>query len=130
MGSAFCPKPELYLTGHDPQKIFRELAEMGECKVTANDENVVALDKHDVAGSQLTWQIELKTSSLENEIQAVFEWVLDACDLTIEEVEALLARDMEAVLSKPEILPVVSSEPSRPTVVASGCCTSPTFLLI
>ncbi|MEO1143790.1 MAG: Hpt domain-containing protein [Pseudomonadota bacterium] len=36
----FAPHNELYLNGHDPQKIFRELADLGSCEIRVNSEKL------------------------------------------------------------------------------------------
>ena len=87
----FKPKGELYLTGHDPQKIFRELRELGDCTITPQLENIRTLEKHELSGGSLYWNISLETSSLENEVREVFEWVTDACELSIVEEESELS---------------------------------------
>ncbi len=92
---SFAPKQELYLNGHDPQKIFRELMDLGECTITPDDSRVAGLERHDLANDHLSWTITLETASLENEVQAVFEWVLDACELDIKEIETGSAADAD-----------------------------------
>lgn len=82
----FVPVHDLYLTGHDPQRIFRELKELGECVFTANDEKISALDKFDFKTNQLSWNIVVETTVTESEVASVFEWVSDCCDLTISQV--------------------------------------------
>ena len=84
----FAPQNELYLNGHDPQKIFRELAELGTCDISVNTEKLSSLDKFDTGTTELSWDITIETASLENDVRAVFEWVSDCCELQITEEES------------------------------------------
>ncbi len=91
----FAPHNELYLNGHDPQKIFRELADLGSCEIRVNTEKLSSLDKFDTSSTELSWNITIETTSLENDVRAVFEWVSDCCDLQITEDETdALASDI------------------------------------
>ncbi|MEM8652795.1 MAG: chemotaxis protein CheA, partial [Pseudomonadota bacterium] len=91
----FAPHNELYLNGHDPQKIFRELADLGSCEIRVNSEKLSSLDKFDTSSTELSWNITIETTSLENDVRAVFEWVSDCCDLEITEDETdALASDI------------------------------------
>ena len=84
----FAPHNELYLNGHDPQKIFRELAELGTCEIRVNTEKLSSLDKFDTGSTELSWNITIETTSLENDVRAVFEWVADCCELQVTEDES------------------------------------------
>lgn len=82
----FAPTHDLYLTGHDPQRIFRELASLGECAFTPNDEKIKALDKFDFKTNQLSWNIVVETTVTESEVGSVFEWVSDCCTFKITQI--------------------------------------------
>lgn len=79
----FAPKPDLYLRGHDPQRIFRDLASVGEVQIKANTDEIESLDKIDLTKTFLSWDIQLSTQSTSDEVEAVFEWVEDLSDLSI-----------------------------------------------
>lgn len=82
----FAPVHDLYLTGHDPQRIFRELRELGDCIITPNDQEIKALDKFDFKTNQLSWDIVVETNVTESEVVSVFEWVTDCCEMSISQV--------------------------------------------
>ncbi|MBL1405493.1 MAG: chemotaxis protein CheA [Hyphomicrobiales bacterium] len=79
----FAPVHDLYLTGHDPQKIFRELKELGDCEFKPNDQAVKALDKFDFKTNQLAWEIIVETTVTQSEVESVFEWVSDCCTMSV-----------------------------------------------
>lgn len=85
----FAPSNELYLHGHDPQRIFRELAELGACTIDADTENVPPLDGYDTKKTNLSWTITISTEASEDEIKAPFEWVEELCELSIESAGAM-----------------------------------------
>lgn len=82
----FAPVHDLYLTGHDPQRIFRELNDLGECEYKPNDEAIKALDKFDFKTNQLSWDIIVETTVTQSEVESVFEWVSDCCKMTVTQV--------------------------------------------
>jgi len=82
----FVPKPELYLHGHDPQKVFRELSKLGTCIFTRNLSNVPPLDKFDPKYTNLSWSISVQTDANEQALMTPFEWIEGLCDLSIAEI--------------------------------------------
>ena len=97
----FAPTPEMYLVGHDPKQVFRELRELGTCTIECNSENLPALDQYQTDKCYLTWNITLETEKLEDEIRAVFEWVEGMATL---EIQGSAAEGEEPAVSLDDIL--------------------------
>lgn len=85
----FKPHTEMLRTGNDPVRMLRALAELGELDVEANIAELPSFNDLTPEDSFLSWTMTLKGDGVsEADIQEVFEWVDDECDL---EVSALSA---------------------------------------
>lgn len=82
---SFAPQASLYLKGHDPLRLFRELADLGTLSVTCDQSALPNLAELSPDESYLKWHIELETESGRDDIEAIFDWVDGECSLTIEE---------------------------------------------
>ena len=80
---AFAPKPSMYMSGNDPLRIIRELAELGEMKVDCDLSGLPAFGDLDPPQSYLKWTLTLPGSASEAVIRDAFSWVEDECDLSI-----------------------------------------------
>ncbi|GAB3738084.1 chemotaxis protein CheA [Silanimonas algicola] len=80
---AFAPKPSMYMSGNDPLRIIRELAELGEMKVECDLSGLPAFGDLDPTQSYLKWTLTLPGSASEAVIRDAFSWVEDECDLSI-----------------------------------------------
>ncbi|MCB1438508.1 MAG: chemotaxis protein CheA [Nitratireductor sp.] len=83
----FKPKHEMYLNGHDAQRLLADLREMGELEVVCDTSAIPPLDEFDSRASYLGWTLNLVTESDITEIEAIFDWVEGLCDLEIEAVD-------------------------------------------
>jgi two-component system chemotaxis sensor kinase CheA len=80
---AFAPKPSMFLSGNDPLRILRELAELGPLKSTCDASALPAFADVEPSRSYLCWTLELPGSASEAAIREAFAWVEDECDLGI-----------------------------------------------
>lgn len=80
---AFAPKPSMFMSGNDPLRILRELADLGPLKAEADLSKLPAFAGLDPAQSHLTWTLRLPGSANEAAIRDAFAWVEDECDLSI-----------------------------------------------
>jgi two-component system, chemotaxis family, sensor kinase CheA len=80
----FHPHAGMLAGGNDPLRLIRELAALGEIVVAADLARLPALAKLDPTECHLGWDIELKAPVRREDIAAVFDWVADECDLSIE----------------------------------------------
>jgi two-component system chemotaxis sensor kinase CheA len=81
----FAATPQLFHRANDPLILIRELKSLGTLETSVDDSGLPALADMDADGSYLTWSFRLITSAAREDIQSVFEFVLDDCELSIEE---------------------------------------------
>lgn len=81
----FIPETNVLLTGNEPLRLFRELEQMGEYSVTANVDEIPEFGMLTVDECYISWVIELKTDADIDDINEVFEWVIDECKLNVTE---------------------------------------------
>jgi two-component system, chemotaxis family, sensor kinase CheA len=93
----FRPDPGMFACGGNPMVLFRELSALGEINVQAHTDAVPALDALQPTVCYLSWTIQLRTISDENEIRDVFLFVEDGAELSIEQASALQSADRQAV---------------------------------
>ena len=93
----------LLKTGNEPVRMFRELATLGELTVTADLQGVPDLYQLDPEECHLSWKLDLRGYVPVNEIDDIFDWVEDDCDLA-----------KQALFSETQFI----SE--QPTVIASS----------
>lgn len=80
----FKPHTEMLRTGNDPVRMLRALGELGKLDVEANISELPSFNDITPEDSFLSWTITLTGNDInEADIQEVFEWVDDECDLEI-----------------------------------------------
>jgi two-component system chemotaxis sensor kinase CheA len=82
----FIPNMDLYQTGNDPLRIFRELEELGDLSSEANVDGLPPFNEYDAEECYMSWNLTLKGEVSEEQVKEVFEWVEDECDLTITQI--------------------------------------------
>ena len=70
----FVPGPELLRHGNDPIRILRELASLGELKVSADAGGIPTLAELDPEVCRLRWNLEVLGEIDRAAVHAVFEW--------------------------------------------------------
>jgi len=98
---SFCPHADLLKTGNDPVRMFRELSELGDLEVIVDLQGVPQLFDLAPEECHLSWTLILKGDVQREEIDDIFDWVEDECDLSI-----------QALNSGEEPLNTLQSEPS------------------
>ncbi len=78
-------KPDLPIlkTGNDPINLFRELEELGELTVIANIDAIPDFADLDPQSCYLSWELILRSEANDTDIEEIFEWVIDECELNI-----------------------------------------------
>ncbi|MBL4639244.1 MAG: chemotaxis protein CheA, partial [Kordiimonadaceae bacterium] len=79
----FTPKEAMYRHANEPLLIIRELRELGEMETTIDTSRVPCLISIEPEDAYFSWVFDLKTKENRDEIDEVFEFVIDDCDLTI-----------------------------------------------
>ncbi len=87
----FKPEPQILLTGNEPIRIFRELEGLGELSVAAKTDQIPEFQQLTIDECFISWEILLTTESDKEEIESAFDWVLDECELSIEDVSSASA---------------------------------------
>jgi two-component system chemotaxis sensor kinase CheA len=78
---AFSPHLHLLKTGNEPARMFRELATLGELTTIVDLQGVPDLYDLDPEECHLSWKLNLQGNISAAEIDEVFDWVADDCDL-------------------------------------------------
>jgi len=78
---AFSPHLHLLKTGNEPARMFRELATLGELTTIVDLQGVPDLYDLDPEECHLSWKLNLQGNISAAEIDEVFDWVEDDCDL-------------------------------------------------
>ncbi|MCW8987490.1 MAG: chemotaxis protein CheA [Gammaproteobacteria bacterium] len=86
---SFHPHIDLLKTGNDPVRILRELSELGEIESTMDASSLPDFENLDPEECHLGWDIELKGEVKREDIDEVFAWVEDECDLTITAIKTV-----------------------------------------
>lgn len=115
----FAPHRDIMLTGNDPLRILRELARLGEATMEVDDSGLPSYPDVDPEQCYLRWTISLRGNVCENDIQEVFAWVEDECDLTIETQSVAVPVAVEGdgdepVAVTPAAAPAKTAPASRP----------------
>lgn len=95
---SFVPERSLFQTGNDPLAIIRELGELGELEVQADPSRIPNFNLLDSEECFLSWSFKLYGDASRVQIDELFAWVEDICDLKIEAIEANTGSSM---VSKP-----------------------------
>ncbi|MGF1697294.1 chemotaxis protein CheA [Vibrio lamellibrachiae] len=99
----FKPHKEMFFSGNDPLRIIRELMESNDQgSIKACLDQLPELAEIEEELSYLNWEITINGEVPLSDIEEVFEWVEDECDLTIEPHYA--PQDTELAAQQPEEL--------------------------
>ncbi|WP_019571913.1 chemotaxis protein CheA [Thioalkalivibrio sp. ALMg3] len=99
----FQPYADLMRTGNDPLRMFEVLEELGTLSVHCETDRLPDhADAFDPEDCHLAWTLELEGDATRDQIQEVFEWVEDECDLLIEPLGAASEPTPEAPLLTPD----------------------------
>ena len=82
----FTPTPQLFHRANDPLILIRELKSLGSLETEVYSEGLPSLEDMEADGAYLSWRLKLTTSAAIEDIRNVFEFVLEDCQLNIEEV--------------------------------------------
>jgi two-component system chemotaxis sensor kinase CheA len=80
----FRPEEDVLKSGNEPLFIIRALQDLGELKVTAEIDNIPSINEIIADQCYISWRLLLKTNQEKEEIEEIFDFVEDMCDLKIE----------------------------------------------
>ena len=92
----FEPKPGFYARANEPLILLRDLARLGEMKVTCDLARLPTLAELDPEGAYLAWNVVLDTEATESAIRDIFEFVEFDCDISVEAIQSESAFDDDA----------------------------------
>ncbi len=111
---AFIPKPQLLRTGNDPVKLFHVLADIGDVTSVTHSATLPSFTSMDAELCYLSWEILLSTGEaqehVEQQVQQVFEWVADECELAIKPVSGLFDQQRAELASEPVLKTAAASK--------------------
>lgn len=84
----FSPHVHLLKTGNDPVRMFRELAELGELTVKVDFQGVPDFQQLDPEECHLSWDLQITGDISREQIDDVFDWVEEDCDLAVQQLTA------------------------------------------
>ncbi len=84
----FKPLPGMFKSCNDPLLMFRELRTLGELDICVDGVEALDFDTLDPEVCQLAWQLRLNASVSREQVEEVFAWVTDECELVLEPIEA------------------------------------------
>ncbi|WP_419903928.1 chemotaxis protein CheA [Kiloniella sp.] len=79
----FAPKIDLLQHANEPLLLVREMKELGELTTTVNTDRLPNIQKIVSDEAYLTWVFELTSECTLADVEEVFEFVTEDCDLTI-----------------------------------------------
>ena len=109
----FTPEPSLFMSGNDPLRIFRDLAEHGELEATVDDARLPPFSELDPFEAHLAWDLMLPGSVPRHAIQDAFAWVDDQCTLEVEAVRAETPAPAPSLAAADPALPSTAADPAR-----------------
>ena len=80
----FVPKQQFFSRGNDPLLILRDLKKLGDLSLKAKTNRVPIGDLFDPERCYLSWDMHLRGDATQAQIEELFEWVVDDCDLKID----------------------------------------------
>lgn len=92
----FAPAPGLFMSGNDPLRILRELEELGPLEAVPQLERLPGFEELDPLQAVLKWSLTLQAPVARSDIQAVFAWIEDECELELTPIQAAPSSAAEA----------------------------------
>jgi len=80
----FAPYPGMLRSGNEPSRMFRELAGLGELTVTLDERGLPDWDALEPEDCYLAWDLRLEGEISSAQVDEIFEWVEDECELVVE----------------------------------------------
>lgn len=113
---AFSPHLTLLKTGNDPVRMFRELSALGDLHVTADLQGVPDIFELDPEECHLSWKLDLDGDIAVQDIDEIFAWVEDDCDLAKQPIFSSITEP--ATANKPISTTVIESAAPETSVPA------------
>ena len=100
----FKPQPTLFENGNSATRLLRNLGQLGEMSVECDLSALPHFDDINPDAVYANWTITLETEASEDDIQEIFEFAIDDCELIVEKKESeALESDPLAAFSLPDL---------------------------
>lgn len=117
----FIPDRDILKSGNDPVRIFAALEELGYLQVAPIVDVVPPFAEMDAESLYLGWEITLESAAGEAAIREVFEWVIDTCELTVQDISPPPATPvLAAMIASPTEKAEVKSSPPEGSSIRVG----------
>ncbi|EWH08703.1 CheA signal transduction histidine kinase [Catenovulum agarivorans DS-2] len=83
----FVPSEDILMTGNEPLFLIQELTELGDHEVELITEHIPQWQQLKPEYCYLRWVVKLYCDCTEQQINEVFEWVADECEIKIEKLQ-------------------------------------------
>ena len=115
----FRPIPGILKSCNDPLRLFRELATLGELEVHSDGYEHLDFENLDPEECHLNWQLILRGDVNSDQLEEVFAWVRDECELNITPI--LMGPNIESSEGKASGEIVENPEPAtKPAKTVGG----------
>jgi len=112
---SFQPHTDLLMAGNDPVRMFRALAELGELNAEVDFSNLLPFSELAPEDLYLSWIVTLVGDIAQADIEEVFEWVEDDCDLTMTPLSSVAEKEtFEGSSPVPEVVEPIQAVPVEP----------------
>ncbi|MCK7595124.1 chemotaxis protein CheA [Pseudomarimonas salicorniae] len=79
----FKPHPSMFMSGNDPLRILRELQRLGDARTECHFDRLPGFADMDPFEVRLWWEVSIDGALKKAQVEDVFSWVEDECDLEI-----------------------------------------------
>ena len=109
----FKPHRNLFVSGNDPLRILRALGDLGKIQVAVDSRKLPGWGEFDPEQSYLSWKIHLEAAVSKQQIQDLFMWVIDDCDLKLKPTKDDKPQASAGSAQKKRVSPVASASERR-----------------
>ena len=124
----FKPHSNMLMTGNDPVRMLRSLEDLGELTAEADLSDLPPFADMVPEDAYISWVMTLTGYVSEADVQEVFEWVEDECDLLIEPLVGKPAKEFKdpaPVVALAETSVAAAEPKPEPEVVAAAPAPAP-----
>ena len=101
----FKPEARLFQTANDPLPLLRELRELGALELETDLSRVPDFDQLEPEDCYLQWTMTLTGDVEKGQIEEVFAWVEDLCELSIEAVQTAVSDNPSPASEERQMIP-------------------------
>ncbi|MGB1238869.1 MAG: chemotaxis protein CheA [Pseudomonadales bacterium] len=122
---SFIPEPDLLQGGNEPSYLFEALQDLGELTIEADISALPEAQSYQCRDLYISWQLRLASPCEREEVEEIFEWVEDCCELSITPLQSPAQDSLEELTQaleqvQLESAAVVEPAPRPETTPAKG----------